>query len=319
VSPQEAKEVIASLPKIYDEPFSDASQIPTYLVSRMTRRHVTVALSGDGGDELFGGYNHYAMASRIWRSISRIPRGPRKASARVMKAIPVEGWNLCLKPVSFLIPKDARGGSIGDRAHKLAEIMSVESPNEIFRSLSSHWKQPAKVVVNGVEPLTRLTDFSEHAVLPDFEHRMMYFDSISYLPDCILVKVDRAAMASSLETRVPLLDHRVVELSWRLPLHFKIRAGERKWLLRQLLYRHVPRKLVDRPKMGFGVPIKSWLRGPLREWVENLLEERRLREEGYFDPVVVRRCWLEHLSGKRDWAYYLWDVLMFQAWREATG
>ena len=318
VSPREAMDVVASLPKIYDEPFSDSSQIPTHLVSRMAREHVTVALSGDAGDELFGGYNHYSLAAHIWRSVGWAPRMSRVSLARMLKAVPVGGWDFCLKPVGFLVPRDARGGSIGDRAHKLADILSVQSSNDIFRSLTSHWKHPSKVVLDSTEPMTRLTDPAERPKLPDFEHRMMYFDSISYLPDGILVKVDRAAMAVGLETRVPLLDHRVVEFSWRLPLDLKIRAGERKWLLRQVLYRHVPREMIDRPKMGFGVPISKWLRGALREWAENLLDGRRLRQEGYFDAVAVRRCWSEHLSEKRDWGYYLWDVLMFQAWLETT-
>jgi asparagine synthase (glutamine-hydrolysing) len=318
VSPGEALAVVASLPTIYDEPFSDSSQIPTYLVSRLAREHVTVALSGDAGDELFGGYNHYSLAARIWRTVGWAPHVARVALARMLGAIPAEGWNFCLNPVGFGVPRDARGATIGDRAHKLAEILPNNSPNEIFRSLTSHWKQPSKVVLNSAEPVTRLTDFTQRPKLPDFEHRMMYFDSISYLPDDILVKVDRAAMAVGLETRVPLLDHRVVELSWRLPLGFKIRAGERKWLLRQVLYRHVPREMVDRPKMGFGVPVSKWLRGSLREWAESLLDGRRLRQEGYFDPAALRRCWSEHLSEKRDWGYHLWDVLMFQAWLETT-
>lgn len=203
--------------------------------------------------------------------------------------------------------------------HKLAEILVANNPDDIYYGLVSHWKRPDEMVVGGYEPETLITGRDRWPEIDGFEERMMYVDLMSYLPDDILVKVDRAAMAVSLETRVPLLDHRVVEFAWSLPLSLKIRNGQGKWLLRQVLYRHVPRDLIERPKTGFGIPLDSWLRGPLREWAEALLCEERLRREGYLNPAPIRHKWAEHLSGKRNWQYHLWDVLMFQAWLEQSG
>jgi asparagine synthase (glutamine-hydrolysing) len=213
-----------------------------------------------------------------------------------------------------MLPSKIRQRTPGDKLHKLAEILNVDCPEAMYRRLVSHWKSPASVVLHGHEPLTALTDKSQWADLPDFTQRMMYLDSVTYLPDDILVKVDRAAMQVSLETRVPFLDHRVVEFSWRLPMSMKIRRGESKWILRQVLFNYVPRELIDRPKSGFGVPLDQWLRGPLREWAEDLLAEKRLKDEGYFDPAPIREKWEQHASGQRTWKYYLWDVLMFEAW-----
>jgi asparagine synthase (glutamine-hydrolysing) len=207
--------------------------------------------------------------------------------------------------------------NIGDKLHKGADVMAARTSAELYRLLASHWHQPDELVIGATEPLTVLTDPSSQPETDTFIHQMMALDLLSYLPDDILAKVDRAAMAVSLETRVPLLDHRVVEFAWQLPLHYKLRDGVGKWPLRQVLYRHVPRELIERPKMGFGVPIDSWLRGPLRDWAESLLDESRLRQEGYFHPGPIRQKWAEHLSGKRNWQYHLWDVLMFQAWLEA--
>jgi asparagine synthase (glutamine-hydrolysing) len=215
-----------------------------------------------------------------------------------------------------LVPAGLRYSEPGVKLHKLAEILAVRTPEEIYWGLVSHWKHPVDLVPGAKEPPTVLTDTRAWAEVRDFEHRMMYFDTVSYLPDDILVKVDRAAMGVSLETRVPFLDHRLVEFAWRLPLHFKIRAGETKWLLRQVLHRHVPKRLIERPKMGFGVPIDSWLRGPLKNWAESLLDPARLLREGFFNPTRIQNKWKEHLSGRRNWQYYLWDVLMFQAWLE---
>jgi asparagine synthase (glutamine-hydrolysing) len=317
VTAEQAMAVIPRLPALYDEPFADSSQIPTLLVSEFARRHVTVSLSGDGGDELFGGYNRYVWASRIWRSLGWAPRPLRAALAGVLTSLPPATWNGVFSGLSLFLPKRWRYANPGDKLHKLAGILAVRSPEEIYLALVSHWQQPANIVIGATEPATVLTDARQWADVPDFESRMMYLDQMTYLPDDILTKVDRAAMGVSLETRVPLIDHRVVEFAWQLPLSMKIRNGQAKWLLRQVLYRYVPRELIERPKMGFGIPLDVWLRGPLRDWAEALLGESRLRQEGYFHPEPIRQKWSEHLSGQRNWAYYLWDVLMFQAWLES--
>jgi len=317
VMPQDAIDVIPGLSAVYDEPFADSSQIPTCLVSRLARQHVTVSLSGDGGDELFGGYNRYFWARNIWRKLGWAPRPLRAALAGVMTTVPPALWNTAFQKLEQWLPARLRYANPGDKLHKVAEILAVRSPEEIYLGLVSHWKNPAQLVPGSHEPLTLLTDPGQQVDLPDFEHRMMYLDTVTYLPDDILTKVDRAAMYVSLETRVPLLDHRVVEFAWGLPLHMKIRHGHGKWLLRQVLHRHVPQSLMDRPKMGFGVPIDQWLRGPLKPWAAALIEPARLIREGIFDPAPIQRKWLEHQAGTRNWAYYLWDVLMFQAWMEA--
>ena len=317
VTAEQAMAVIPRLPSLYDEPFADSSQIPTLLVSELARRHVTVSLSGDGGDELFGGYNRYLWASRIWRSLGWAPRPLRAALAGVLTTLPPAAWNRVFTGLAIFLPARWRYANPGDKLHKLAGILAVRSPEDIYLALVSHWHQPAHVVIGATEPATVLTDARQWANVPDFESRMMYLDQMSYMPDDILAKVDRAAMGVSLETRVPLIDHRVVEFAWQLPLSMKIRHGQTKWLLRQVLYRYVSRELIERPKMGFGIPLDVWLRGPLRDWAEALLNESRLRQEGYFHPEPIRQKWAEHLSGQRNWAYYLWDVLIFQAWREA--
>jgi asparagine synthase (glutamine-hydrolysing) len=228
-------------------------------------------------------------------------------------------WNALARPLRSLLPARLRHKLFGDRLHKLAEILPYDRPEALYHNLLSHWNRPAEVVIGASEPPTLLTTPDAWPRTNDFEHRMMYLDAMSYLPDDILVKVDRAAMGVSLETRVPMLDHRVVEFAWALPLSMKIRGGLGKWILRQVLNKYVPRKLIERPKMGFGVPIDIWLRGPLKEWAEELLDEARLRREGFFRPEPIRKMWREHLSGQRNWQYYLWDVLMFEAWLEAQS
>jgi asparagine synthase (glutamine-hydrolysing) len=314
VSPEDALGVIPRLPTLYDEPFSDSSQIPTFLVAQLARQRVTVSLSGDGGDELFGGYNRYFLAARLWNKINSMPQALRSVAARIALALPPHTWDQIYALAAPFIPINRRWPAPGDKLHKGATLLNCENSTELYKGLVSHW-DPSDIVLEVNEPATLLS--GALPVLPSFTEQMMLLDAISYLPDDILVKVDRAAMAVSLETRVPLIDHRVFEFAWRLPMHYKVRGGTGKWLLRQVLYKHVPRALIDRPKMGFGVPIGSWLRGPLRVWAENLLDETRLRQEGYFNPAPIRKKWLEHQSGTRNWQYYLWDVLMFQAWLEA--
>lgn len=316
VTPAHGLAVIPQLPEIYDEPFADASQIPTVLVSRLARSGVTVALSGDGGDELFGGYVRYFWGRRIWNRVGRVPYPLRRAAGRALGALPPHTWDRLLRGLSRILVSIGRQEITGDRIHKLADVLGAHSAAELYGGLISHWETPEAVVRNSREPVSALTDPAAWAMLDDFTMAMMYLDAMAYLPDDILTKVDRASMSVGLEARVPMLDHRVVEYAWRMPLQMKIRGNQGKWALRQVLYRYVPQELIDRPKMGFGVPIDAWLRGPLRGWAEELLAERRLREEGFLEPSVVRTKWLEHLGGGRNWQYELWDVLMFQAWLE---
>jgi asparagine synthase (glutamine-hydrolysing) len=312
VSPEEAVAVIPRLPAIWDEPFSDSSQIPTLLVSELARKHVTVSLSGDGGDELFFGYKRYTQGYQLWRTLRLFPLPLRQVLGRLMQAVP----GAQLERLVRLLPKRLQVPHLADRLPKLAEVIKENSGESYYQRLVSHWKDPAAVVRGGVEPDTLFDTPERLPKLPGLRERMMYLDSLTYLPDDILTKVDRASMAVSLEARVPLLDHRVVEFAWRVPTSLKYRDGKGKWLLREVLYRYVPRELMERPKMGFGVPIEHWLRGSLREWGEELLGEKRLQEEGLFDPAPIRKMWHEHVTGKRRWHYYLWDVLMFQAWLE---
>lgn len=314
VTPAETIAVIAKLPSLYDEPFADASQIPTFLVSELTRRKVTVSLSGDAGDELFGGYNRYFWSQNIWNKVGWMPQDLRKVAAFGITTISPSSWDAAFQNLSPVLPERFKQRVPGDKLHKLAEALVVEHPEAMYRNLVSSWKTPTDVVLNSQEPETILTNKKQWAALPDFVMRMMYLDLVTYLPDDILVKVDRAAMGVGLETRVPYLDHRVVEFAWRLPLSLKIRDGKGKWPLRQLLYKYVPPALIERPKSGFGIPIVDWLRGPLRDWAEALMDEKRLQQEGFFDPSAIRTKWKEHLSGQRNWQYYLWPVLMFQAW-----
>lgn len=312
VAPEQARAVIFKLPELYDEPFGDSSEIPTFLVSELARGHVTVALSGDGGDELFAGYNRYFLGRRLWSQIGRVPECFRHGIAQTIRAFSPESLSALFHALRFFVPSMQ---SPGDKLHKLAEILATHDADTMYVGLVSLWKDPPTVVIGGREPLTTLMDRRQWARLDDFTLRMMYLDLVTYLPDDILTKVDRASMAVSLEARVPLLDHRLVEFAWRLPLSMKIRReGEGKWLLRRVLDRYVPPPLIERPKMGFGVPIDQWLRGPLREWAEELLAEPRLRQEGYFFPEPIRKKWEEHLSGRRNWQYLLWNVLMFQSW-----
>jgi len=318
VSPEEAQAVIPRLPVIYDEPFSDPSQIPTFLVAQLARQHVTVSLSGDAGDELFGGYTRYVLARGLRRKLMWMPQAIRRRLAHAVGACPPWLLNALLLPLGAAVPY-FRASQPSDKAYKAAEVLAlVDDGPLLYRRLVSHWKDPSSLVLGAREPATLLDELLMNpGVASTFEQWMMTTDTLTYLPDDILAKVDRAAMAVSLETRVPFLDHRLVEFALSLPLSMKIRGGQGKWLLRQMLYKYVPKTLIERPKMGFGVPIDSWLRGPLRDWAEALLDDARLRREGFLNPAPIRRQWKEHQSGARNWQYYLWDVLMFQAWLEA--
>jgi asparagine synthase (glutamine-hydrolysing) len=314
VTPADALALVPRLPAMWDEPFSDSSQIPTFLVSEMTRQHVTVSLSGDAGDELFGGYNRYFLANRIWNATSSLPNGARKLLANLLRA-PASA--AAADMVTRIMPQRYRFKGLQDRMPKIAQVIEQNSPETLYRALVSHFTDPAQLVLGGSEPETVLT--REGPAFQDFREQMMYLDTLTYLPDDILAKVDRASMAVSLESRVPFLDHRVVEYAWRLPMSAKIQGMKGKHILRQILHRHVPEALMERPKMGFGVPLDSWLVGPLRDWAEDLLDERRIRSEGFFDPVKVRQLWEENLSGRRRWHNHLWDLLMFQAWWAEHG
>jgi asparagine synthase (glutamine-hydrolysing) len=325
VTANEAQAVIRDLPIIYDEPFADSSQIPTHLVCRAARNHVTVALSGDAGDELFGGYNRYFWGARIWRWLACVPHPLRQALSSAIANAPISAWDAAGVPLNAILPGNRVVVRVGDRAHKLALCLrGVRSVDDLYRNLVSTWQDPAAVVLNDVngalvEPPSGLDDPLPVAGVGIGQQRMMYLDSMTYLPDDILCKVDRAAMSNSLETRVPFLDHRVAELAWQLPLSMKIRGNQGKWALRQVLYKYVPRELVDRPKAGFAIPVGEWIRGPLRPWAESLLDEKRLATDGYFHPAPIVQRWTEHMSGRRDHTQSLWVVLMFQAWLDVNS
>ena len=308
----QALDVIPSLAEMYDEPFADCSQIPTFLVSQLTRRHVTVSLSGDGGDELFAGYNRYILAEGAWRHVARLPRFMKLALSTGIRAVPPGGWDR----VFAALPKRLRIPRAGDNLHKFAGLVSAQGVDGLYKSVITHWDKPARMVKGQGGAPSMLWDSDGTSRMEGAYRRMRFFDTACFLPDDILTKVDRASMAVSLEARVPILDHRVVEFAFGLPSRQLIRDGQSKWLLRQVLYRHVPRNLIERPKMGFSVPLDSWLRGPLRDWAEALLDDRRLQAEGVFDPTLIRERWRQHQSGRRNWQYHLWAVLMFQCWLE---
>jgi asparagine synthase (glutamine-hydrolysing) len=312
VSPERAMQVIPDLGKVYDEPFADSSQIPTLLVSRLAREQVTVALSGDAGDEVFGGYNRYVLAHRHWPLLSRIPAVFRRSAGdMVLRLSPQQ-----LSALGRFFGAEKKLADVGAKIQKAATVLGARTLEDLYRQLTMVWRDPVVLGVpreeeGGASALGRWPEDSD-------VRRMMHADLCGYLPDDILAKVDRAAMSTSLETRVPFLDHRLVEWSMGLPLRFKIRNVDgkplSKWLLRQVLYQYVPPSLIERPKMGFGIPLADWLRGPLAEWAESLLDPVVLRAGGFFDAALVQRRWGEHRSGVRDWSHHLWCVLMFQCW-----
>jgi len=312
VTSSDAFKVIPHLPTLYDEPFADSSQIPTYLVSKLARESVTVSLSGDAGDELFGGYNRYLWGSRVWNKVRWMPLIVRQTLGVAINKISVNTWD----SIGNSLPNSSRVSLMGDKAHRMAHrLKNVKSLDDVYHSIVTEgYKEDGLVVNDKAALITKLDNNDIVSGIVDFEHRMMLLDSLTYLPDDILTKVDRAAMGVSLETRIPFLDYRVAELAWRLPLDTKINNGETKWPIRQVLYKYVPKVLIERTKAGFAIPVGQWIRGPLREWAADLLNEERIRREGYFNPELVQQLWQQHLSGKYDWTPRLWAILMFQAW-----
>ena len=307
LQPRDALALVPKLPLIWDEPFADASQLPTLFVSQLARRQVTVSLSGDGGDELFGGYTRYFLAPRVWGATRRLPfRGGLAQFLRSPTGLAMASG------LVRMAPSRHRYSGLSDRLPRLASIIEQDTMEDVYRHLVSIQPRAAELVVGGHD-----LESETGSTLRDVASHMMLRDSQTYLPDDILAKVDRAAMAVSLETRVPFLDHEVAELAWRLPLDQKIQGGQGKHILRRILYRHVPRELLERPKTGFGAPFGGWLNGPLRDWAEDLLDAGRMAQEGYLNPAPVRQMWNEHLEGRRHWQHQLWGVLMFQAWLRA--
>ena len=322
VTSNDALSLIPQLPELYDEPFADSSQIPTYFVSQAAKQEVTVSLSGDAGDELFGGYNRYLMAPALWKKINWMPFPARKFIGNSLHNIPIPLWDKIGDYYNLLRSESKGVARLGDKITKTAlRLQNVDSLDALYKSLVCEWPNTDVLVKNSPNGSSALINLIEdslpHGALEDPESRMMYWDTISYLPDDILCKVDRAAMGNSLETRVPFLDHRVVELAQRIPLQFKIQGNVGKLVLRNILYKYVPQSLIDRPKAGFGIPLGEWLRGPLRPWVEQLIDSERLDREGYLESRLVNQVWNEHLSGKRDWSFRLWSVVIFQQWLES--
>ncbi len=309
VKPEHALELIDNLPRWYDEPFADSSQIPTAIVCELTKKHVTVVLSGDGGDELFAGYNRYTLGLEMWEKANIAPFIIRKMMARGILSQPTSRLDV----LAYFLPPRFRRTQLGNKLHKFANAILLDNPDLMYRRMISHWHKPDNMIINACEPKGILWDDTVTRTIPEFLERMQFLDTVTYLPDDILTKIDRASMSVSLETRVPLLDHRIVELAWRMPQRMKLRNGQGKWALRQILQKRVPRTLIERPKMGFGVPFDQWLRGPLREWAEHLLDEKRLKQQGLFVVEPVRQRWKAHLNGT-NWGYPLWNVLMAQAW-----
>jgi asparagine synthase (glutamine-hydrolysing) len=305
-------DIIPELPKIYDEPFSDSSQIPTLLISQLSKQNVKVALSGDGGDELFCGYNRHLISKQFSTIFHFIPHSLRKVLSSCIQLVSEQNWN----KISKILPRLSQYNNFGEKVYKGANALEAKTIDDMYYNLCSHWKNPTEVVINSNEPRKLFTELGPELDCLNNQEKMMVLDLATYLPNDILVKIDRAAMASSLETRVPFLDHKLIEYVWKIPHSLKYRNNQGKWILRQILNKYVPKKLTERPKMGFGVPIDTWLRGPLKDWAENLLDEKRLQQDGYLNSKIIRLKWKEHILGKKNWQSDLWDILMFQAWIE---
>ena len=315
LSANDALNILPKLPELYDEPFSDPSQLPTFLVSQLTSEYVKVALSGDGGDELFGGYNRYTFAFNLWNKLARIPAPIRKLLGLSISSIPPSYLNSIINPFKNIIPNKFRLNNPGDKLHKGVRVLKSNSLNQVYSALTSHWEDPSSLVIDASEPKHETFMSKSIGCFSDIES-MMLLDMMTYLPYDILVKVDRAAMGVSLETRVPFLDHRIVQFALSLPMKWKIREGKGKWVLRKLLSKYLPQDLIDRPKMGFGVPIDYWLRGELKDWARDLMNPEKLKNEGFLESDLIQIKLSEHISGKRNWQYQLWSILMFQAWLE---
>lgn len=323
VTPADCLAAVPLMARIYDEPFSDSSQIPTYLVSKLARGHVTVCLSGDGGDEFFAGYNRYQLGGKLIRATGRLPGSVRRGAAAGLGILSPDAWTSLYEQIHSLLPGlgGKRVAQVGDKIHKLQSLLSGRDELDIYAGLIRQWDLDRTPLIRGgrEESGTRdlLAPFWDIQGLSPVEH-MMLADAMTYLPDDIMVKVDRANMTVALEGRAPLLDYRVIEHAWRMPLHAKLNSNGSKWPLRQILYKMVPREMIERPKMGFGVPMADWLRGPLKEWAGDLLSTDRLSEQGLLDPQVVQQTWQEHITGKRNWQAKLWNILMLQAWIDET-
>ena len=312
VKPSDALDIIPSLPEIYDEPFADSSQIPTYLVSKLAKAKVTVSLSGDGGDELFGGYNRYLISNNAWKKTLFIPSKIRKKCSHLINMVDQDRWNDIYGAIENFIPKTYRVANPGDKIHKFSSILSCNDPDELYKKLTHTWNHP-DIIINSEKANKSMYTWPK---LENTALEMMLLDTNGYLMDDILVKVDRASMHCSLETRVPFLDHNIYDFASKLPYKYKIRSGVGKWILREVLNRHVPKELIDRPKMGFSIPLDDWLRGPLKDWASNLLDPNRIQEEGYFSHKIISKKWKQHLSGEKNLGASLWAILMFESWLE---
>lgn len=319
VTPQDALDVAPSIAATYDEPFGDSSQIPTFLVSKLARQSVTVSLSGDGGDELFGGYNRHIFASRVWKAMNLLPLALRDSASRFARTVPYSKLERTMRFVHPVLPKRLRVAVPADKAQKLMDVWSTCSSESLYHAILSSSSNPSELVLGSEKPATPIDSVRTFSKSLGFEENMMLADLLHYLPDDILTKLDRASMAVSLEARVPLLDHRVVEFAWQLPTSLKLRNGKGKWILREILAKFLPHHLMDRPKMGFAIPLRTWLQGPLRDWAQSLLGPQQLAQGGFLDAQLVQEIWNAHLSGARNHSRILWNILIFQDWLNRTG
>lgn len=310
ITAKNAIETIPDLANIYDEPFADASQIPTFIVSRLARKKVAVSLSGDGADELFGGYERYSSGLNIWKNLSKIPKPIKRISNQFINNIPIKAWDNMFK----MIPKQFSQKFPGRSLYRISDVLKSDDFNTLYTSLLSYWNHPEDIVFKSKHVPLYYEEYSSKYSFESLEEKMMFFDLMIYQPDDILVKLDRAAMSNSLETRVPFLNHQLIEYAFRIPVHQKIRNKQGKWILREILKRYVPETLFERPKMGFGIPLEDWLRNELKDWAGDLLDPVKINEEGYFDNKQIQDIWKSHLKGQANYQTYLWGILMFQSW-----